>query len=70
MTRQSPFFFDQIVESTRIIFGSRLLQPGPHASLIAKGCARFSARAKVRSDRKHLKFSVGCIISTSGLGFD
>src|SRR3981081_3934185 len=24
MTRQSPFFFDQIVESTRIIFGSRL----------------------------------------------
>src|ERR1700722_12501968 len=24
MTRQSPFFFDQIVELTRIIFGSRL----------------------------------------------
>src|SRR6202165_3631875 len=24
MTRQRPFFFDQIVESTRIIFGSRL----------------------------------------------
>src|ERR1700716_2980750 len=24
MTRQSPFSFDQIVESTRIIFGSRL----------------------------------------------
>jgi hypothetical protein len=24
MTRQRPLFFDQIVESTRIIFGSRL----------------------------------------------
>src|SRR6202011_1283392 len=25
MTRQRPLFFDQIVESTRIIFGSRLI---------------------------------------------
>src|ERR1700688_3725142 len=29
MTRQSPFFFDQIVESTRIIFGSRLATNAP-----------------------------------------
>src|SRR5580704_10545546 len=27
MTRQWPLFFDQIVESTRIIFGSRLTAP-------------------------------------------
>jgi hypothetical protein len=27
MTRQRPLFFDQIVESTRIIFGSRLSTP-------------------------------------------
>src|SRR5882757_6862093 len=27
MTRQRPFLFDQIVESTRIIFGSRLSGP-------------------------------------------
>src|ERR1700688_1769105 len=26
MTRQRPLFFDQIVESTRIIFGSRLIR--------------------------------------------
>src|ERR1700704_457374 len=29
MTRQRPFFFDQIVESTRIIFGSRLDREKP-----------------------------------------
>src|SRR5271167_3953344 len=29
MTRQRPFFFDQIVESTRIIFGSRLIPRPP-----------------------------------------
>jgi hypothetical protein len=33
MTRQRPFFFDQIVESTRIIFGSRL---GPGGALIVE----------------------------------
>jgi hypothetical protein len=29
MTRQRPLFFDQIVESIRIIFGSRLGSRGP-----------------------------------------
>ena len=34
MTRQRPLFFDQIVESTRIIFDSRLTVPGQLQGLV------------------------------------
>src|SRR3981081_4945687 len=44
MTRQSPFFFDQIVESTRIIFGSRLKENG--------GSYRFTRVGALMSDKR------------------
>src|SRR6202162_778865 len=49
MTRQTPLFFDQIVESTRIIFGSRL-ETGPLAAYSSRGRRRRQVNRCLRRD--------------------